>query len=350
MFDVAVIGGGIIGTSAAAFLAEAGASVVLFEQSLIGAGASGRNSGAIQHPYDHLFAQLHQASLPLYRELAQIDPEFELRPDPDGLLLVTTDAEAAAAAAVDLRTVNPELAPRYVSPGEMRVLEPSIGPGVAGVALDTGYAVAPALATQAFARRAERSGVEMRVGLPATLAAATSVAGQVLVAAGPWSIELVPAWRLRPPIERGWGVVVTVELAQPPKRILEELSIDASGSDEPFAFSLMTAAGATSLGSTFLSSEPDAAAMVAPLRDRGKAFVPALADARAVGLRACARPISFDGRPLIGPLPNERGVYVCAGHGPWGISTGPGSARLVADVMLGDSPGRIPTQLSAARF
>ena len=38
LYDVAVIGGGIIGTSAAAFLAEAGASVVLFERTAIGAG------------------------------------------------------------------------------------------------------------------------------------------------------------------------------------------------------------------------------------------------------------------------------------------------------------------------
>jgi D-amino-acid dehydrogenase len=60
--------------------------------------------------------------------------------------------------------------------------------------------------------------------------------------------------------------------------------------------------------------------------------------------------VSFDGRPLIGPIAGVANVYVCAGHGPWGISTGPGSARLIADVILGDSPGRIPAQLSAARF
>ncbi|HEX6655367.1 MAG TPA: FAD-dependent oxidoreductase, partial [Candidatus Limnocylindria bacterium] len=43
--DLLIVGGGIIGCSAAAFAAERGASVVLLEATEIGAGASGRNSG-----------------------------------------------------------------------------------------------------------------------------------------------------------------------------------------------------------------------------------------------------------------------------------------------------------------
>ena len=45
--------------------------------------------------------------------------------------------------------------------------------------------------------------------------------------------------------------------------------------------------------------------------------------------------MSADGRPLLGPLPGVEGLFVAAGHGPWGISLGPGSARLVADAVLG---------------
>lgn len=350
MYDVAVIGGGIIGTAAAAYLAEAGAAVVLFEQSAIGAGASGRNSGAIQHPYDHLFAQLHHASLLLYRDLAAIDPDFQLGPQPDGMLLVTPDAEAARAEAVDLLAATPELRARYVDADEMRALEPALAAGVAGVWLDTGYAVAPSSATQAFARRAAKAGVEIRIGAPAGLDGAQAAARKVLVAAGPWSVDLIPGWRVKPPITRSWGVVATVALADPPRRILEEMSIDASGSEEPFAFSLMTAGTSTSLGSTFLSDEPDVTQVVDQLRSRGRWFVPAIQDAPVLGLRVCARPVPFDGRPLIGPLPGLPNVYVCAGHGPWGISTGPGAARLVADVILGNSPNRIPAGLSVSRL
>ena len=46
MSDVIVIGGGIVGTSAAAFLAASGASVTLFDRTGLASGASGANSGS----------------------------------------------------------------------------------------------------------------------------------------------------------------------------------------------------------------------------------------------------------------------------------------------------------------
>src|SRR5918999_609988 len=48
---------------AAPFLAEAGARVELFERDTLAAGASGRNSGSIQHPFDPVLAQLHFETL-----------------------------------------------------------------------------------------------------------------------------------------------------------------------------------------------------------------------------------------------------------------------------------------------
>jgi len=41
---VAIIGGGIIGCAAAAFLTEAGANVEVYEREEVGAAASGRNA------------------------------------------------------------------------------------------------------------------------------------------------------------------------------------------------------------------------------------------------------------------------------------------------------------------
>ena len=75
--------------------------------------------------------------------------------------------------------------------------------------------------------------------------------------------------------------------------------------------------------------------------------MPSLAQADVVGLRACARPQSFDGRPLLGELPGQAGLWVAAGHGPWGISTGPATARVLVDALLGR--GEVPEPLSMAR-
>ena len=81
------------------------------------------------------------------------------------------------------------------------------------------------------------------------------------------------------------------------------------------------------------------------LVERGRRFLRGVGAVRAT--RACARPVSADGRPLIGRL--GEALYVCAGHGPWGISIGPASARLIADVILGHDVV-VPPELDAARF
>ncbi|MDP9483865.1 MAG: FAD-binding oxidoreductase, partial [Chloroflexota bacterium] len=211
------------------------------------------------------------------------------------------------------------------------------------------------------------------------LADGTEVAaGAVLIAAGPWSPALLdPTGRWRP-IRPVWGVVVEVGLGDPPRHVLEEAEMDAAlgqvatipapgqGSasadelgDGPDAagdrpdFSLVTAAGRTSLGSTFLEAEPDLDAWVPRLIARGRRFVPGLATTPHGPVRACARPLAIDGRPLLGAIPGLSGAFIAAGHGPWGISTGPASARMVADLILGrmvGDPGTIAPELSAARF
>jgi glycine oxidase len=68
--------------------------------------------------------------------------------------------------------------------------------------------------------------------------------------------------------------------------------------------------------------------------------------------RACARPQSFDGRPLVGPVPGASGLFLAAGHGPWGISCGPATARAVVDAMLppvGVPPAPIAPELRVDR-
>ena len=112
------------------------------------------------------------------------------------------------------------------------------------------------------------------------------------MAAGPWTPGIVDpsgAWR---PIAPRWGVVLPVTLAAPPSRVLEEaeISIEPGVEDDGeagHAFSLVTAEGVSSLGSTFLADEPDAASLVPSLIRRGIRFVPAIAMRRS-GRRASA--------------------------------------------------------------
>jgi glycine/D-amino acid oxidase-like deaminating enzyme len=369
MSDVVIVGGGIVGCAAAAFLGESGARVTLVEGSEIGAGASGRNSGAVQHPFDPVLARLHVETLGIYREL----DGFALPERPAGLLLLTDDADAAAARLDELQALHRELQPRILAGGDLAGAEPILAPGLTAVRLETGYPVAPDAAVHAFAARAEAAGAVIRVGaaVAETIVGAGRVSGvrladgadlpadAVLLAAGPWTPSLLDPSGTRSPIVRTWGITVQVELGQTPRHILEEgvvhtVNAAVEGSPDlpagvPSLFSMVGVGEVSTVGSTFLPFEPDAAAVAPLLLGRGAAIVPGLDRARVLRQRSCARPQSIDGRPMVGAVPAVDGLFVCAGHGPWGISTGPASARMVADLIL-ERPTSIPDELAPARF
>jgi glycine/D-amino acid oxidase-like deaminating enzyme len=48
-------------------------------------------------------------------------------------------------------------------------------------------------------------------------------------------------------------------------------------------------------------------------------------------------------------MPGVSGLFTCVGHGPWGISTGPASARLAVDAILTGDEQHIAPELRAAR-
>src|SRR5689334_12629756 len=215
MSDVAVIGGGIVGCSLAAFLAEAGADVVLYEREAIAAGASGRNSGVIQHPFDDALVGLYEESLRHYGEL----DGFALPEHASGLLIVSRGA---------LRPERfPELEPELLE--DARAAEPGLAEGLRAIRYDTGRPVPPAAAAHAFARRAVGAGAkivlaEARVAIDQGRATGVTThdghhpAGAVALAAGPWSPEaLGTGWA---PIAPLWGVVAEVELAEPPRHTI----------------------------------------------------------------------------------------------------------------------------------
>jgi glycine/D-amino acid oxidase-like deaminating enzyme len=59
-----------------------------------------------------------------------------------------------------------------------------------------------------------------------------------------------------------------------------------------------------------------------------------LADAPVISHRACYRPVTIDGVPIIGPVPGAPGAYVATGHGPWGILNAPATGRMVAEMIV----------------
>jgi glycine/D-amino acid oxidase-like deaminating enzyme len=375
--DVAVIGGGIVGTATATFLAEAGASVVLYEREALAAGASGRNSGVIQHPFDPALVPLYEETLDIYRRLGEAvgRPIAALDAPPSGLLLVSHDRAGVKALTDELASAFPALRPDFVEGLVLERLEPALASDVVACRLDMGYPIIPSAPTYAFATLAERAGVTIRLGREARpvveagrcvgveIAGRVEPAGAVVVAAGPWTGNLVDPTGAWTPIRSVWGVVVEILLANPPRHVMEEAEMDeALGTGDPSKarasaaaegerpeFSLVTAAGASAVGSTFLETEPDPPSWTERLLAHATTFVPGIMDAPIREVRACARPMSRDGRPIVGAIPWIEGLFVASGNGPWGISTGPASARQIAELVLGREAG-IDAAFAPTRF
>ena len=278
-------------------------------------------------------------------------------------------SKRSAAWTWSLAEAFPELPRDVVGGAILERLEPALAPGLWACRVGIGYPVQPGASTYAYATLAERRGVTIRQGRAADARrprrhgrpGSSSTAGR----SRPTRSSSRPGHGRPPsstrPARGGRSANAgasssSSELPAGPTHVLEEAEIGAAigtgahEADPDLAdFSLVPLAGIASVGSTFLAREPDPAAWVEPILRRASSFVPGVADAPIRGTRACARPQSADGRPLIGRVAGRRGLVVCAGHGSWGISTGPASARLAADLILGREP-LIPAELDPARF
>jgi glycine/D-amino acid oxidase-like deaminating enzyme len=374
--EIAIIGGGIVGCCAAAFAAERGARVTILERTAIGAGASGRNMGAVQHPFDPVLVALYQETVGVYRALADAGADLPFPNEPAGLLMVSEDQSVLEEQLPALATL-PELRPELLAPRQVRSLEPSLADGLWAISLATGYPIPPQAATSAMAERARAAGARFEVGDAAVPSvergravgviregAKALAADVVLVAAGPWSPYLLdPSGRWQPIIAT-WGATALLEMDDLPSHIIEEARVESvnqpledaalrrrprSAEEIPSLFTIAAAGGAAVIGSTFLTFEPDHRSMSKVLIERGRRFMPALDQARITATRACARPQSFDGRPLVGAIGGVEGLYLAAGNGPWGISCGPATARLTVDAILDPAMNAIPPELQAGR-
>jgi len=63
-----------------------------------------------------------------------------------------------------------------------------------------------------------------------------------------------------------------------------------------------------------------------------------------------SRPCFADSRPVIGPAPGQPGLWLDYGHAHWGLTLGPASGRLLAEMITGAAPFCDPAPYSAERF
>ncbi len=370
--DVAIIGAGIVGCATAYFLAREGVAVTVLDPAGIAAGASGRNNGLIEHPYD-------AATVALFNETVAFlqDTLGEAMPaQPVGTLLVA-ESESDAGAIVAHYASFPELRPQLLTPLEARAAEPLLAPDLWGCLLATGYPISPADATRAVAELARSAGAEFVVpGNAAGESASGSKSGvsnytvdvikrnrdfrdleadAIVVAAGAATPGLLGGLVAPNIVAPLWGVIVSVELPEDPRHPLIEGALAAAqGGAEHVPespFTLLPSPSYLAVGSTMLQGhEPDGAEWAPRLLDRGARFVPSIAQASVQSTLVCARPRSFDNRPILGRVPAQDRLWIASGHGGRGMSLGAASGRLVAEAILDGSDAGIRAELSARRL
>ena len=381
--DVVVIGGGIIGSSCAYFLAREGLDVVQVEEAAeLAAGASGACDGFIilqdKAPGPEL--DLGLLSAQLYAELSRrLDLDFEYNPK-GGLQLAENDLEMALLRQRVAGQVQGGLEVRLIGRDEVLTMEPALAPDVRGASFCPLEAeVNPILTTLAFVHGARKMGARQLLGASVTAIRVAHgclegvIAGggeitapRVVVAGGAWSPMIgVMAGIKIPVLPRRGQVLVTEPVGPMVGRILCEsgyLSTKLETGTEPetgtnsgaFDFN---ARERSELGISFILEQTRAGnLLIGSSRDfagydrrtthrtmmalarRAARFVPGLKNIRLIRSYAGLRPYSPDHRPIIGRTERLRGFFLATGHEGDGITLAPATGHLLAQLIAGRNP------------
>ncbi len=357
--DVAVVGGGLVGASAAYELACAGARVALVDAPLAGR-ASDAGAGIVS---PETFAEADQQ---WYRFGA--DAAAHLRalvgrlaadgaaPGPDtfaqcgSLVVALAEHEDPWFSGVLQLAVDRSPQVAEITPDEARALFPPLAPVwralhsptaarldgrrlrtlVLDAARHRGVEVVAVEAT-GLGRAGDRvTGVHSRAG--------TVHCGAVLLAGGAWSARAAAWLGAELPVTPTKGQIVHVVLPT-------GAGGDAGSARWPIVQPVLNfylvpwPDGRVACGGTFEAELGfDTRATAAGMRDLLReclTIAPGLATATFHEVRVGLRPTSADDRPLLGRLPGTDNVHVCTGHGANGLLLGPYSAALVAAGVLG---------------
>jgi len=360
-FDLIVIGAGIVGASCAAAAADAGLRVAIVEPGPIGGGVTAAGMG-------HLVAMVgNPAELALAQYSLGFWDNWADRPEAEfgrcGTLWVArgeTDAASLATQVQRLRDAG--ISAETVDATGLYQLEPELAPGLYGGMLVPHDAVvyAPRV-TRALVQDAQARGAQLFSGRSAKKLAPRQVilddgsrlSGPVLVATGNALAELLPQLPLR---QRKGHLLITDRYPGWLRHQVLEMGYADSAhgdADSSVAFNVQPRpTGQLLIGSSREFSATDSAVSPTMLRrmlERAFDYMPGLRDLQALRSWTGFRPCTPDGLPYLGAVPELPDVWVAAGHEGLGVTTAPGSALLLLDLILQRTPAIDPTPYAPSR-
>ncbi|GAA2588444.1 FAD-binding oxidoreductase [Streptomyces roseoviolaceus] len=364
--DVVIIGGGVMGTSIAFHLAEAGVrNIVVVERGELGCGSSGKPIGGVRaHFSDPLNIELGDRSLRAFRDFPD-RPGADIRLDTVGYLFLLTTERQAADFEAAVRLQNSLGVPsRMTGPEEARRLCPYVstdGLVAAAHSPADGHA-RPALVVQGYARAAARAGVVLATHITVTgldtvgdrVTAVHTDRGRidcaaVVCAAGAWSArigDLVGVPLPVRPVRR--QLAFTAPLVPPAPRIPFTIDFSSSAyfhnSDDGLLFGLADPAEPDGFDTTWTPE------WLELFREVVRHRAPALAGMETAGGWAGLYEVTPDHNALIGRSDEVVNFLYATGFSGHGFLQAPAVGEIVRDLYLDRAPCVDVGPLSADRF
>ncbi|ARK46227.1 NAD(P)/FAD-dependent oxidoreductase [Burkholderia pseudomallei] len=344
--DIVVIGAGIVGAACAHEFAQRGLRVVIVDDG--GGGATGAGMGHLVAMDDNAaeLALTHH-SIALWSGLRDAMPDGCAYRNCGTLWLAADAHEMDLARAKQAALAERGVAGELIDRATLAALEPMLRADLGGALKIPGDGIlyAPAAANWLLhrlpgvtLRRAKAVAVE---GPGVTLESGDTLrAERVVVANGVAARALLPELPLRP--KKGHLLITDRYPAQVSHQLVElGYAASAHASDgTSVAFNVQPRpTGQLLIGSSrqFDTEDPRVEAPVlARMLRRAVGYLPALAGLNGIRAWTGFRSASPDGLPLLGEHPSQRGLWLAVGHEGLGVTTAPGSARVLAALMFGE--------------
>ncbi|KDB08357.1 FAD dependent oxidoreductase [Burkholderia sp. lig30] len=346
--DAIVIGAGIVGAACAHELAQRGLRVLVLDDA--SGGATGAGMGHLVAMDDNAAElALSHYSIGLWNGLRVQMPDACAYRNCGTLWLAADAHEMDLAREKQATLAGRGIAGELLGADALAALEPMLRAGLGGALKIPGDGIlyAPVTANWLLHRH---TGVTLRrakavavAGGSVTLAGGEMLrAERVVVANGVAARVLLPELPLRP--KKGHLLITDRYPGQVSHQLVElGYAASAHASDgTSVAFNVQPRpTGQLLIGSSrqFDTEDPRVEAPVlARMLRRAVGYLPALADLNGIRAWTGFRAASPDGLPLLGEHPAQPGLWLAVGHEGLGVTTAPGSARLLAAQMFGERP------------
>lgn len=380
--QVVVVGGGVIGSACAFYLARDGARVTLLDSGALGSGTSSRCDGNVlaidKNPgYD---ARMTLLSQELLHEIAGTVGDMEYR-RPGSYLVCDNEEEVEPARRWVEENRASGLPFAYLDRDALHRRLPDLAQDVpAGLYCASDSTLNPLLYVARLAAHARERGAVVRSYTPVLRvvveggrAVGVALGGgerlsadAVVVAAGVWTPRLLEPLGFDLPIRPRKGTLLVS--ARGPRfgdvKVMEfgylmskfGQSRRATPEMERYGVALVyepTTSGNFLLGSSreFVGEDTAASLDVArAIARRGVRFYPAMARATIIRAYAGLRPWTPDHLPVVSAAATVPGLFVAAGHEGDGIGLAAVTGALIADLVMGRPPRLDPAPLGLGRF